>query len=141
MLLPVNPLTILTPNSAAARAVFSISRAALSRTPSGSPSPQTGGGRMAWCRSSMLSADRLAHEVIADGVALESVPVQRVPVIPAVGILFQRPMDLEVISPAGQLQAVVAELLGLAAHGVEIQIGPLPRKQSDRSSHNTLRTA
>ena len=52
MLEPVKPFTWVTPNLAAARAVsFTLSAARL-RTPSGSPSPQTSGGRIAWWRSS-----------------------------------------------------------------------------------------
>jgi hypothetical protein len=41
---PVNPLTWVTPNAAAALAVSCIRAAARRRTPSGSPSPQTSGG-------------------------------------------------------------------------------------------------
>ena len=45
---PVNPLTCVTPKAAAARAVSFIRSAARRRTPSGSPSPQISGGRIAW---------------------------------------------------------------------------------------------
>src|SRR4028119_2177028 len=55
MLEPVNPLTCVTPNFAAALAVSFIFSAALLRTPSGSPSPQTSGGRVALWRLSMGS--------------------------------------------------------------------------------------
>ena len=51
----MNPLTTSTPSLAAARAVFFISSAARSFTPSGSPSPQTWSGRIPLCRSSMRS--------------------------------------------------------------------------------------
>ena len=43
---PVKPFTCVTPNAAAARAVSFIRSAARSRTPSGSPSPQTSAGSM-----------------------------------------------------------------------------------------------
>ena len=52
---PVKPVTTVTPNAAAARAVSFIRSAARERTPSGSPSPQTSGGRMAWWRASIGS--------------------------------------------------------------------------------------
>ncbi len=43
---PVKPMTVFTPSFAASRAVSFISSAARSRTPSGSPSPQTFADRM-----------------------------------------------------------------------------------------------
>jgi hypothetical protein len=55
MALPVKPVTRSTPNAAAALAVSATRRAARWRTPSGSPSPQTSGGTIARCRSSMGS--------------------------------------------------------------------------------------
>jgi hypothetical protein len=54
--LPVNPLTTLTPNFAAARAVFLTSSAQRWRTPSGSPSPHSRSDRTEWWRSSMGSS-------------------------------------------------------------------------------------
>ena len=54
--LAVKPGTTLTPNLAAARAVFFISSAARLRTPSSLPSPKMRAGRIAACRSSMRSA-------------------------------------------------------------------------------------
>ncbi|CAM5580428.1 hypothetical protein SGLAM104S_10041 [Streptomyces glaucescens] len=53
---PVNPMTVSTPRAAAARAVSFIRAAARCRTPSGSPSPHTSGGRIAWWRSSMMAS-------------------------------------------------------------------------------------
>ena len=50
---PVKPTTVLTPSRAAVRAVSFMSSAARRRTPSGSPSPQTRAGTMAWWRSSI----------------------------------------------------------------------------------------
>ena len=70
MLEPVKPLTTPTPSFCAARAVFFSSSAARAFTPAGSPSPQTYGGRIALCRSSMWSQHGLADQVRADGVAL-----------------------------------------------------------------------
>ena len=50
---PVNPITVRTPNAAAARAVSATSAAARCLTPSGDPSPQIRAGRIAWWRSSI----------------------------------------------------------------------------------------
>ena len=76
MLEPVKPLTTPTPNCWAARAVFFISSAARRLTPAGLPSPHTCGGRIDLCRSSIAIAHRLAHQVCADGVALQVVAIQ-----------------------------------------------------------------
>ena len=55
MLDPVKPFTWVTPNAAAARAVSATRAAARCLTPSGSPSPQISGGRIARWRSSIGS--------------------------------------------------------------------------------------
>ena len=52
---PVKPFTCCTPILAAARAVSFIRSAARCLTPSGSPSPQTSGGRIPRCRESIGS--------------------------------------------------------------------------------------
>ena len=52
---PVKPVTTSTPKRAAARAVSFRRSAARERTPSGSPSPHTSGGRIDWWRASIGS--------------------------------------------------------------------------------------
>ena len=44
-------------------------------------------------------------------------------------------LDLKVIAPTGELDAVVAELLGFAGHLLQRQIGPLTGEESDRTCH------
>ena len=46
-------------------------------------------------------ADRLTHEMVRDGVQLESVPFEGVATILAVAILVEGAGDIEVVSPAG----------------------------------------
>src|SRR3954451_22548743 len=122
---PVNPVTTSTPSWAAARAVSFIRCAARLRTPSGSPSPHTSGGRAARWRSAIRAApapplrrqdrsvalvDRVAHrltdEMVADRPAAESVPLEDRAPARAVAGIPQRLGDVEVIAPARQLQPV-----------------------------------
>ena len=77
MLEPVKPLTTPTPNFCAARAVFFISSAARLLTPAGSPSPQTCGGRIALCRSSMTSHTAWPTRCAADRLALQAVLLEQ----------------------------------------------------------------
>ena len=104
----MNPLTTVTPNAAAARAVSFIRSAARCRTPSGSPSPHTSGGRIPWWRASIGSADRLADEVRSDRPAAEPVPLEQLALRLHVAGIGDRPVDLEVVAPAGELDAVEA---------------------------------
>ena len=101
-------------NFRAALAVSIIFFAARLRTPSGSPSPQTSGGRIGLCRSSMRShtawptrwaemAKSSARDLRGSSIAL------------AVVLVLQRAIDFEMIAPAGELHAVVAEAFGLGA--------------------------
>ncbi len=70
---PVKPITVRTPNAAAARAVSAISAAAGGRTPSGSPSPQIRAGRMRLVPFvDRVVADRLADQVVGDRPALRA---------------------------------------------------------------------
>ena len=132
---PVKPVTTGTPNAAAARAVSFIRSAARVRTPSGSPSPQTSGGRTPLWRASIGIAHGLAHEVVADRPAPEAVALEQL--APAGGVigLGHRAVDLEVVAPARELEAVEAERRRLAREVVECQVGPLAGEQRDRSGH------
>lgn len=68
-------------------------------------------------------ADRLTHEVRADGVAFHAGLLE----LSALGIavFLVRLGDFEVIAPAGEFHAVVAKGLGLLEHGSQRQISPL----------------
>ena len=47
-------------------------------------------------------------------------------------------VDVEVVAPAGDLEAVVAPLGGQPAHLLERQVGPLAGEQGDRTRHGQL---
>ena len=68
-------------------------------------------------------ADRLADQVVRDRVALQLVRVQKV--VRPLAVVLVGFLDLEVVAPAGQLDAVVTPLLALLADLLERQVGPL----------------
>ena len=80
-------------------------------------------------------ADRLAHEVGRDRPALEPVFGQQVMSTLTVPVLLDRAGHLEVISPAGQFQTVVAQPGGDRGHFGESEIGPLAGEERDWSMH------
>ena len=79
--------------------------------------------------------DRLPDEMGRDRLALQVVPLQHVANPPAIGRILHRLLHLEMVAPAGELDAVVAELLGFAGHLLEGQIGPLAGEEGDRTWH------
>src|SRR3954451_22394508 len=78
-------------------------------------------------------ADRLAHQVVADGVALESVALEELAPRGGVGWLRDRAIDVEVVAPARQLQAVETPLRDLGGQLLERNVGPLAGEQRDGS--------
>ena len=80
-------------------------------------------------------ADRLADEVAGDGVDREVIPFERVAFGRAVAALLEGAGDIEVITPAGQFQALVAKLAGLAGEIFQRHIGPLAGEQRDGTRH------
>src|SRR5215217_3684627 len=129
---PVKPVTRSTPSWAAARAVSFI------------PSPADALGiavapdlrrEHALVPGVDRIADRLAHEVVADRPAAEPVTLeQRAPAGGVAGVAH-RLGDVEVITPAGELEPVEAPLGALAGELLEREIRPLAREQRDGSSH------
>src|SRR5688500_12965227 len=67
----------------------------------------------------------LAYEMRRNSVALKAALAQQLPLPPAIAVISQGLVHFEMIPPAGQLDAVVAEFLGLAGHRFQRQIGPL----------------
>ena len=55
-------------------------------------------------------ADRLADQVVGDGVDVQVVLRQRLQLPVHIGLVGHRLVDLEVVAPAGDLEAVVAPL-------------------------------
>jgi hypothetical protein len=76
-------------------------------------------------------AHRLAHEVVAHRVHLEAVRGQAVAQPVAVVVLGERAPDVEVVAPAGELEAVVAPARGLGGERVEGHVGPLAGEERD----------
>ena len=138
MLEPVKPLTTPTPSFCAARAVFFISSAARC----------VDAGRIAVAPDVRrqdglvplvdVVQHRLADQVVADGEHLQVVLFQQLALLGAVVVLGQGLVDLEVVAPAGQLQAVVAEFVAFPGQFGHGQVGPLAGEQRYRSSHVSL---
>ena len=129
-------MTVSTPKAAAARAVSSISAAARCRTPSGSPSPQMRAGRIAWWRSSMM-ASQTAWPTRWLEIAQHLRPYLSSSCVPPVEVAGVREglVDLEVVAPAGEFEAVVAEVAGEAADLLQRQVGPLAGEEREVTGH------
>ena len=112
---PVKPVTVVTPSLAAARAVSLIFSAARWRTPSGSPSPQTSGGTTAWWRASIGSQTAWPTQVVADRPDVQAVALEQLAAALDVGVVGERGVDVEVVAPAGELDAVEAPAAGFSA--------------------------
>ena len=80
-------------------------------------------------------AHRLPHEVVADRPAAEVVALEQLPAARRVARVAHRLGDVEVIAPAGQLQAVEAPAGALGGEVLERQVRPLPGEQRYGSCH------
>src|SRR5216684_4846344 len=80
-------------------------------------------------------ANSLADQVIRDRPALEAVALEDLPTSLDITWIGQGLVDLEVVTPAGELQPVESPGGRLARERVESQIGPLAGEQSHRTSH------
>ncbi|MCW2583690.1 MAG: hypothetical protein JWQ53_2480 [Klenkia sp.] len=83
-------------------------------------------------------ADRLAVEVVADREHRQPVLLEQVLPPAQVGLVLGGPDDVEVVAPAGDLQAVVAPARGQPADLGEGQVGPLAGEQGDGAGHQEL---
>ena len=79
--------------------------------------------------------DCLADQVGADRPAPQAVALEQVAVSLDVTGVGQRPIDLEVVSPARELDAVEAPPSGAGGEVGERQVGPLAGEEGDRSRH------
>ncbi|CAM5247635.1 hypothetical protein SGRIM128S_08849 [Streptomyces griseomycini] len=77
----------------------------------------------------------LAHQMVGDRPALETVLVQEPVPGGEVGRVGQSLVDLEVIAPAGELETVVTEVTGQPADLLQRQIGPLTGEQREIARH------
>ena len=80
-------------------------------------------------------ADRLADEMRADRENVQMVALQDLLLRPAVAVVLERLVDLEVVAPAGELETVEAPAAGLRGKILERQVGPLAGEQRDGTGH------
>ncbi|MFT3787570.1 MAG: hypothetical protein QM770_15625 [Tepidisphaeraceae bacterium] len=80
-------------------------------------------------------ADRLPDEVRADRDAGQAVVLEQFPLLLAVRLVLEGGVDVEVVAPAGEFQAVVAEGLGFLGERFERQVGPLAGEERDEACH------
>ena len=132
---PVKPVTVVTPSLAAARAVSLSFSAARCRTPSGSPSPHTSGGTTPWWRASIGSQTAWPTRWLPIAQTFRPLRSSSSRRPAAVAVVGERGVDVEVVAPAGELEAVEAPGAGLLGELGERQVGPLAGEQSDGSCH------
>ena len=136
---PVKPTTVSTPSCAAARAVSFISSAARWRTPSARRRPRSAAGRMSWCRSSIGSSQTAwPTRWLEIAQHLQAVLLEHLALARRRSRRRRAPVDLEVVAPAGDLEAVVAPLRRQPGDLLERQVGPLAGEQGDGSGHAAL---
>ncbi|GHC08449.1 hypothetical protein GCM10010348_33370 [Streptomyces anthocyanicus] len=80
-------------------------------------------------------ADGLADQVVGDGPALEAVLVEQLVPGVHVGRIREGLVDLEVVAPAGEFQAVVAEVAGEPADLLQRQVRPLSGEEREVAWH------
>jgi hypothetical protein len=78
-------------------------------------------------------ADRLADEVRPDRPAAQAVALEKVTLGLAIAVVAQCLVYLEVVAPAGELEAVEAPLSALGCELLERQVRPLAGEQRDWS--------
>ena len=76
-------------------------------------------------------ADGLTHEMRAERPHAKALLLQQAPHGSRVARVSDRPVDLEVVAPAGELETVVAPGRDLGREHLERQIGPLAGEQRD----------
>ena len=81
-------------------------------------------------------ADRLAHEVVGDRVAGEPVVFEHRPFVVDVFLGICGGIDVEVVAPAGEFDAVVAHFFDERGEFFEGQVGPLAGEQGDGTWHD-----
>src|SRR5581483_11554913 len=80
-------------------------------------------------------ADALADEMRADRPHVEAVTLEQpAPPLRVAGV-GERPVDLEVVAPARELEAVEAPAAAALRELLERQVGPLAGEEGDRASH------
>ena len=87
----------------------------------------------------MSRVDRVAHaladEVRADGEAVQVVAFEHLLDLPHVAVFGERAVDLEMVAPARELEAVEAPSPGRPRELLDRQVGPLAGEERDRPRH------
>ena len=132
---PVKPVTTCTPKRAAARAVSLMRSAARERTPSGSPSPHTSGGRIDRWRSSIGSQTAWPTRWLL--IAQQPRPWRSSSSrrSRAVAVVGERARDVEVVAPGRELEPVEPPLAALGRELGDRHVGPLAGEQRDGARH------
>jgi hypothetical protein len=99
------------------------------------PIAPNGGGQNGFVTRIDRVADGLADQVGADRMALQAETVEQIAFGFAVIGVRMGFIHLEVIAPAGELDPIVAGVLGELSHLGQRQIGPLAGEQSNGSGH------
>ena len=82
-----------------------------------------------------IITDRLADQVVRDRVGRQAMLGEDFPASGAITIVADGLAHLEVVAPAGELDAIVAKLVGLLAHGLKGQVCPLSCKKRNWAWH------
>ena len=77
----------------------------------------------------------LAGQVVRDRPALQPVLAQELVAALAIARVAQGLLDVEMVAPAGQLDAVIAPLAGLLGDDFQRQVGPLAGEEGHGSCH------
>jgi hypothetical protein len=80
-------------------------------------------------------ADRLPDEVCADRPAVEAVALEQLAPGAHVALVRERLVDLEVVAPGSQLEAIEAPFAAFRGQGLEREVGPLAGEQGYGSCH------
>jgi hypothetical protein len=81
-------------------------------------------------------ADGLAHEVVADRPDVQAMAGEQLAPLATVVVVGERGVDVEVVAPASQFQAVEAPGAGLRGELGEREAGPLAGEQCDGPCHS-----
>jgi hypothetical protein len=73
--------------------------------------------------------------MIADGITFQAILLQDGPAIGEVGIIAQSALDVEMVTPAGELETVVAKVCHFLAQVLEWDIPPLAAGDGNGMRH------
>ncbi|MFD0742726.1 hypothetical protein ACFQ1L_13645 [Phytohabitans flavus] len=133
---PVKPVTTPAPSLRARIAVFLTCSAARARTLGVAVAPGARAGDVLVAEIQRVVADELALCVVGERPDAQAVPVEDLLAAAQVLLVLQRPVDVEVLRLAGDLQAVEAPAGRELAHLLEREVGPLCGEKRYRVLHD-----